>query len=117
VLLQVGLEPNPELTRMGVPSVFKYIKSEDDRKVVELVISQQVFQRSYIAPPALPAEQLATLRSAFDATMSDPQFREDADKLRIDVSPLPGGKVQELVQKLYATPKDIVLRARQAISP
>src|SRR5919198_1092666 len=117
VLLQVGLEPNPELTRMGVPSVFKYLKSEDDRKVVELVISQQVFQRSYIAPPGLPAEPLATLRAAFDATMSDSQFLEDADKLRIDISPLPGGKVQELVQKLYATPKDIVLRARQAISP
>src|SRR6476646_1158925 len=30
VLLQVGLEPNDELTRMGVPSVFKYVKNEDD---------------------------------------------------------------------------------------
>src|SRR5499426_2305592 len=48
LLLQVGLEPNAELTRMGVPSVFKYVKSDEDRKVVELVISQQVFQRSYI---------------------------------------------------------------------
>ena len=55
VLLQVGLEPNDELTRMGVPSVFKYVKNEDDRKVVELVISQQVFQRSYIAPSGTPA--------------------------------------------------------------
>src|SRR5438067_4906884 len=45
VLLQVGLEPNSALTRMGVPSVLQLIKSEDDRKVVELVISQQVFQR------------------------------------------------------------------------
>ncbi|MGZ3311439.1 MAG: hypothetical protein ACXU8R_23270, partial [Xanthobacteraceae bacterium] len=117
VLLQVGLEPNEELTRMGVPSVFKYVKSEDARKVVELVISQQVFQRSYIAPPGLPAEQLGTLRSAFDATMSDKQFLDDAEKARIDISPLPGAKVQELVQKLYATPKDVIARARQAISP
>jgi tripartite-type tricarboxylate transporter receptor subunit TctC len=117
VLLQVGLEPNAELTRMGVPSVFKYVKGEDERKTVELVVSQQVFQRSYIAPPGLPAEPLATLRSAFDATMSDKQFLEDAEKIRIDVSPLPGAKVQELVQKLYAAPKDIVARARQAIAP
>jgi tripartite-type tricarboxylate transporter receptor subunit TctC len=117
VLLQVALEPNAELTRMGVPSVFKYVKSEDDRKVVELVISQQVFQRSYIAPPGLPAEQLATLRSAFDATMSDQAFLDDAAKIRIDISPLPGAKVQELVQKLYAAPKDVVARARQAITP
>jgi tripartite-type tricarboxylate transporter receptor subunit TctC len=81
------------------------------------VISQQVFQRSYIAAPGLPAESLATLRSAFDTTMSDRQFLEDAEKIRIDVSPLPGAKVQELVQKLYAAPKDIVARARQAIAP
>jgi tripartite-type tricarboxylate transporter receptor subunit TctC len=117
VLLQVGLEPNAELTRMGVPSVFKYVKGEDNRKIVELVISQQVFQRSYIAPPGLPAEQLDTLRSAFDATMSDRQLLDDAERLRIDIAPLTGTKVQDLVQKLYATPKDIVVRARQAITP
>ena len=117
VLLQVGLEPNDELTRMGVPSVFKYVKTEDDRKVVELVISQQVFQRSYIAPPGLPAEQLGTLRSAFDATMGDKQFLDDAEKARLDISPLSGTKVQDLVQKLYATPKEVIVRARQAITP
>jgi len=117
LLLQVGLEPNEELTRMGVPSVFKYITNEDDRKVVELIISQQVFQRSYIAPPGLPAELLDTLRSAFDATMRDQDFLHDAETIRIDISPLPGAKVQELVQKIYAAPKDIVARARQALNP
>jgi tripartite-type tricarboxylate transporter receptor subunit TctC len=117
LLLQVGLEPNEELTRMGVPSVFKYVTNEDDRKVVELIISQQVFQRSYIAPPGLPAELLETLRSAFDATMRDQDFLHDAETIRIDISPLPGAKVQELVQKIYAAPKDVVARARQAINP
>jgi tripartite-type tricarboxylate transporter receptor subunit TctC len=117
VLLQVGLEPNAELTRMGVPSVFNYVKDEENRKVVELIVSQQVFQRSYIAPPGLPAEQLLTLRTAFDATMRDRQFLDDAEKIRIDISPLPGAKVQELVQSLYAMPKDVVGRARQAITP
>jgi len=117
LLLQVGLEPNEELTRMGVPSVFKYATNEDDRKVVELIISQQVFQRSYIAPPGLPAELLETLRSAFDATMRDQDFLHDAETIRIDISPLPGAKVQELVQKIYAAPKDVVARARQAINP
>jgi tripartite-type tricarboxylate transporter receptor subunit TctC len=81
------------------------------------VISQQVFQRSYIAPPGTPAEQIATLRSAFDATMSDKAFLEDAEKLRIDVSPLPGATVQDLVQKFYATPKTIVEQGRRAIKP
>ena len=117
LLLQVGLEPNPELTQMGVPSVFKYIVNEQDRKAVELIISQQVFQRSYIAPPGLAPEPLDALRSAFDATMVDRQFLADAEKIRIDIMPLPGGKVQELVHKLYAAPREIVMRARQAIIP
>jgi tripartite-type tricarboxylate transporter receptor subunit TctC len=117
LLLQVGLEPNEELTRMGVPVVFKYVTNEDDRKAVELIISQQVFQRSYIAPPGLPAELLDALRSAFDATMRDKDFLHDAETIRIDISPLPGAKVQELVQKIYAAPKDIVTRARKAINP
>src|SRR5580700_1890287 len=117
VLVQVGLDPNAELTQMGVPELWKYIDNEEDRKVAEMVVSQQIFQRSYIAPPGTPAEQIATLRTAFDATMKDPQFLADADTVRIAITPLPGAKVQDIVQKLYATPKPIIERARQVIKP
>jgi tripartite-type tricarboxylate transporter receptor subunit TctC len=115
VLLQVSLEPQAELSKMGVPTVWKYVKTEEDRKAVELVISQTVFLRSYIAPPDTPPDQLNVLRAAFDATMNDKQFLEDAEKLHIDIVPLSGIKVQELVQKLYSSPKDIVERAKKAI--
>jgi len=117
ILVQVGLEPNPELTGLGVPEIWKYVTGEDNRKIVELVVSQQVFQRSYIAPPGTPAAQIATLRTAFDATMTDPQFLADAETVRIAISPLSGAKVQEIVAKLYATPKAIVDRAKQVIKP
>jgi tripartite-type tricarboxylate transporter receptor subunit TctC len=117
ILLQVSLEPNEELTRLGVPTVFDHVKTEENRKTVELIISQQTFHRSYIAPPGTPSAPLEILRSAFDATMKDPQFLADAAKVRLDIAPLPGARVQEAVAKLYAAPKDIVERARQAINP
>jgi len=117
VLLQVALEPNEELTKMGVPHIWQFVKTEENRKIVELIIGQQVFQRSYIAPPGVAPEALTILRTGFDATMKDPQFLSDADKMRIDISPLPGAKVQEIVAKLHATPKDIVEKARAAIRP
>ena len=117
ILVQVGLDPNPELTKLGAPELWKFIENDDDRKVAEMVVSQQIFQRSYIAPPGTPAEQINTLRTAFDATMSDPQFLADADTVRIAITPLSGAKVQEIVQKLYTTPKPIVERARQVIKP
>jgi tripartite-type tricarboxylate transporter receptor subunit TctC len=117
ILLQDAIEPNDELTKMGVPHVMKFVKTEENRKVVELILSQQVFHRSFIAPPETPAEALKILRAAFDATMIDPQFLAEAEKLRIDVAPLAGAKVQEVVQKLYQSPKDIVEKARDAINP
>ena len=58
ILVQVGLEPDAELTRLGVPQIWKYVKSEDDRKAVELIIGQQVFGRPYLAPPGVAAEPL-----------------------------------------------------------
>src|SRR5215475_13688854 len=117
ILLQVALEPNEELTKMGVPHIWSFVKTEENRKIVELVIGQQVFQRSYIAPPGIASDALTILRTSFDATMRDKEFLADAETLRIDISPLSGAKVQELVQKLYAAPKDIVARARQALNP
>jgi tripartite-type tricarboxylate transporter receptor subunit TctC len=115
VLLQVSLDPHPELTKMGVPQVFQFVKDADDRRAVELIISQTVFQRSYIAPPEISPAQLNVLRAAFDRTMADPQFLDDAEKMRIDISPMSGDKVQDLVRRIYASPKDIVERAKRAI--
>ena len=117
VLVQVALEPDPELTGRGVPPLWRYIKRDEDRKAVELIVTQQMFQRPYLAPPGVPAEQVAILRAAFMATMRDKDFLADAEKTRIDVAPSSGEKVQELVERLYATPKAIVERARELVRP
>jgi tripartite-type tricarboxylate transporter receptor subunit TctC len=115
ILVQVGINPDSELTKMGVPPIWKFIANEDDRKAVELVVSQQVFGRPYMAPPGTPPEQVKTLRDAFDAVMQDKEFLEDAKKARIDVTPSPGTKVQEVVTKLYATPPATIERAKDLI--
>jgi tripartite-type tricarboxylate transporter receptor subunit TctC len=117
LLVQVGLDPQPELTKMGVPQLWTFIKDGRDRTVAELVVSQQVFQRSYIVPPGTPKEQVAILRKAFDATMDDKRFLAEAAKVKLSITPLSGEKVQALIDKLYATPKDLVERARTAIKP
>ena len=114
-LLQIGPHANDELTKMGVPRLDQYVKDDDSRRVMDLIVSQQAFQRPYFIAMGTPDAYVAILRKAFDATMQDEQFLADAKKLRIDVSPLPGATVQELVQKFYATPKNIVEQGRRAI--
>ena len=117
LLVQVSLEPEPELTRLGVPPLWDFIRSEDDRKAVALIITQQMFQRPYLAAPGVPQAQVAILRSAFEATMSDREFLADAQKTRIDINPLNGAALQDLVAKIYATPKGVVERAKEILRP
>jgi tripartite-type tricarboxylate transporter receptor subunit TctC len=118
-LLQIGPQAhaNEELTKMGVPTLWQFVKDDDNRRVAELIVSQQAFQRPYFIAMGTPDAYVTILRKAFDATMQDGEFLADAKKLRIDVSPLPGATVQDLVQKFYATPKNIVERGRRAIKP
>ena len=117
ILTQVNLEPDAELTRLGVPQIWKYVKSEGDKKAVELIIGQQVFGRPYLAPPGVAAEPLRILRAAFTATMQDKDFLADAEKTRIDVIPSSGEQVQKLVELLYAAPKATVERAKELVKP
>ncbi|MCC6777075.1 MAG: hypothetical protein IT537_10635, partial [Hyphomicrobiales bacterium] len=74
IILQTGIEPNPELTKIGVPTVQNYVSGGDDRQVLDLFLAQQIFGRPYVAPPGIAEEHLAILRRAFDLTMSDAQF-------------------------------------------
>ena len=117
ILVQVGLEADAELSGLGVPPIWKYVKSEDDRKAVELIVGQQMFGRPYLAPPGVAAEPLHILRAAFTATMQDREFLAEAERARIDVTPTTGEKVQRLVQQLYAAPKATVERAKDLVKP
>jgi hypothetical protein len=117
VLVQVGLEPDAELTRMGIPELWKYVKNDVDRKVGELIVSQQIVGRPYVAPPGVAADRLKILRSGFAAAFKDKQYIAEADKMRIDIEPLEGDKVQALIARLYASPADIIERAQRATAP
>jgi tripartite-type tricarboxylate transporter receptor subunit TctC len=117
ILAQINLEPEVELTKLGVPQIWSFIRSADDKQAVELILSQQVFGRPYIAPPGVAAEPLKVLRAAFAATLADKDFLADAERTRIDIAPSSGERAQQLVEALYAMPKATVERAKELIKP
>jgi hypothetical protein len=116
-LAQIGIEPNPELTQLGAPEIWRYIRDEENRKVAEVVVSAQTFERPYFMAPGTPAERVTALRTGFDQTMRDPQFLTDAQRIGMDVSPMSGGELQQIVRKLYDTPKPVLDQAKRAIRP
>jgi len=78
-----------------------------------LIVARQTMARPFVAPPGLPPDRLAALRSAFDATMGDPEFLADANRQGLDVRPVTGTQADALIAQVYATATDIVRRAAE----
>lgn len=117
ILAQVGIMEDAELTKLGVPTIWKFIADAEQRKIAEFILAQKGFERPMLLRGGTPPELVSILRSAFDATMRDPHFLADAEKAALEISPATGVAVQALVKAFYATPKEIVEKARLAIRP
>jgi tripartite-type tricarboxylate transporter receptor subunit TctC len=113
ILAQIGAKRAHEIP--DVPLVTELAKSEDDRQVFKLISAAQALGRPYLAPPGVPADRLAILRSAFEATMKDNAFLAEAEKLQIDIDAISAGEVTQLVRETVSAPAGVVARAKAAI--
>jgi tripartite-type tricarboxylate transporter receptor subunit TctC len=112
VLFQIGLHKHPD--HMDVPLVLELAKTPEQRQVLEFVVAPQTFARPFAAPPGLPADRAAALRAAFDATVRDPVFVAEAEKLKLEPELVTAAEIESLLKALYATPAPVVARARAA---
>ncbi len=114
ILMQVSLEKDPTLP--DVPLITDLATSAADRQILELVLVQQVMGRPILAPPGIPAARVKALRDAFDATMKDPEFLAASDKQKLEINPVGGAHINELLERVYATPKDVTDRVAALLS-
>jgi len=96
----------------GVPSVVDLVASDDDRRVVDLIIAGAYLGTPLAFGGGVPADRVAAVRAAFDATMKDAEFLAEAEKLKIEVSPVPGAELEAIVARVLETPKALAARAR-----
>ena len=117
VLVQEASVGHPDLDKLGVPKAVDFAKTEEQRQILDLIYSQERFGRPYIMAPEVPADRVAAMRKAFMETFKDPAFLAEAAKMQLEVGPSSGEDVQALVKKVYATPQDIVEKAKKATTP
>ena len=114
-IVQEDLSGHPELNRQGVPLAISFAKTAEDRQVMEMIYSQNMFGRPYVLPEGVPAERVAALRKAFMATMADPALVAEANKAGMELGERSGEEVQALVTKLYALPASVIERTKKAM--
>jgi tripartite-type tricarboxylate transporter receptor subunit TctC len=115
LLAQEDLRGHPEMNKMGVPLAITFAKTEEDRQVMEMIYSQNLFGRPYLLPPGIPSDRVTALRRAFAAMLQDKALLAEAGKSGLDIGPMGGEELQALVAKLYALPPKVIERAKQSL--
>jgi tripartite-type tricarboxylate transporter receptor subunit TctC len=105
VLVQLSLSRHPDLP--NVPLIMDFAKSNEEKQIFKLVFARQPMGRPFLMPPGIPADRMVAVRKAFMDTMKDGEFLADAEKMKLEINPVSGDAVQEIVQQVYQTPKSI----------
>jgi tripartite-type tricarboxylate transporter receptor subunit TctC len=118
LIVQSSLKKSPEIAaEVGdVPLVMDLTKDKEKLQILKLILAAQEMARPFAAPPDIPADRKAALIKAFDDTMKDPEYLAEAKKLDFDVNPVSAKAIDDLLAELYATPKDVLKKAGEAIT-
>ena len=114
VLVQLSLSKHPDLP--NVPLAMDLANNDEQRQIFKLVFARQPMGRPFLAPPDVPSDRVSVLREAFMDTMKDGDFLAEAEKMKLEINPVAGDAVQEIVQDVYKTPKPIAAAVAEMIN-
>jgi tripartite-type tricarboxylate transporter receptor subunit TctC len=113
VLIQAVLERSKELP--DTPTLVEMGNTAEDKAALAFYTSGAAVSRSLLGTPGMPADRLRALRDAFQATTRDPDFLTEIAKSQSEFDPAPGEYLQDLANKIAATPADVVQRTAAAL--
>ncbi len=115
VILQTHPTGHAELNAMGIPNAMSFARTEEQRTMLELFFSQEIFGRPYVVAPEVPKDRVEALRKAFWATLKDPELLADAKRANLEVNPVSAEEVEKLIAKVYAAPRELTQKIKKAI--
>jgi hypothetical protein len=98
-----------------VPLLTELARNEAQRQVLDLLSSGTIVGRPIAAPPNVPEDRVAALRHAFDVSMTDPEFKADAARAGLDVSPISGAELQAYVERVVGVSPETVALLKAAL--
>ena len=111
IILQMGMKKASDLP--NVPFIMDYAKTPKDKAALEFLFMPQAAAWPLIAPPDVPADRVAALRAAFQATMKDKEFLAKAAKARLDIEPVSGEEMAANNTHIAGFDHTIIERAKE----
>jgi tripartite-type tricarboxylate transporter receptor subunit TctC len=118
VLVQTGKKRDARLK--DTPTIYelmdKYQTSKAGRNLATLVLAAGDFGRPYVMPPNTPAEQIKTMRDAFEKTMKDKNFISAAEKRKLELDPTSGEELEKLAKEVTSQSSEVVARTKKLLA-
>lgn len=113
VVLQMGMKRDAAFP--DAPTILELLDKPDDKALFEIGFVEQVMGRPFMVAPKVPADRVAVLRAAFDATMKDKEFLAHAGREKVEIDPVDGATINALIDRAYAASPDTIARLRALI--
>lgn len=113
VMMLLGFNKDQQFP--DAPVVFDLVKNPDDLKMLRLVFTPQLMGRPLAVGPKVPADRVAILRAAFDATMKDEGFRTTAKQRKMEIDPVTGKEINDILAEVHSVPPELLARLRKIV--
>lgn len=102
----------------NTPTMTELLKDKGPEANQLYSIGRQPFQwsRPLMVPPGMPENMSSTMRAALWQMFQDPEFLAEAQRLRLEVIPVPGETVQQLILDYFKTPKSVVDKLNEGMA-
>lgn len=98
-----------------VPTARELATTPEDRALIEFAELPLLMARPFAAPPGVPADRLAILRTAFDKTVADKQYVAEGEKQKLELTPKSGAEVTKLLASIATVPTSVIERYKKAL--
>jgi tripartite-type tricarboxylate transporter receptor subunit TctC len=95
-----------------VPAAVEYLKDEKDRRLYQLLFATFEAGRPFAVASGTPPDRVAALRNAFAELARDREFLRELALRGGSMEYMSGEEIEQLISSIYATPRDIIDRAR-----
>jgi len=113
LVAQAGSQKDPMYP--DVPNILDQAKTPEIRQALEFLFVPLGLGRPLAVAPGVPQDRVEILRKAVAETLHDPEFLEDAKKLKIDIEPMDAAATAKMVGQLYDTPASVVGKLQAAL--
>jgi hypothetical protein len=113
IIVQLALRRNLDLPE--VPSAMEYVKNENDRRLYQLLFATLEAGRPFAIADGTAPDRVAALRQAFAEISQDGEFLKELQQQGGSIEYMTGEEVEQLISSIYATPRDVIDRARALV--